>query len=363
MLIQKILIFLVEMKYIQYHTIINIKWHLFFRVKEKSLNVLSADIQKELESMKKQTMFLFLLCLTSCNHLTYAKEIISRPKTNNNTEIHFSDTEKSSLKTDITFSSDSDFILSPLGASLIDSYQNKPDLFQALYQKANRKEKRFSLSSVFSVASTSEITEKNTEGVSYFEGSLEELSNSLSRYYNRKMTLTQNGTYYLNETQVTDQFTAPQKVKKDLPFRNSGQYDYVEFLGDYELIQNENYTYLALTINKTEMRLVLPKENHPISEFAFDVFYQENPEKRRIHALVPKFEKKYSYLLETDERFLYQENEFHFDEFGIKASSFSVNGPTSVNPSYTLELTFDQPFLYSCFYDDVMLFCGAISSL
>ncbi len=312
--------------------------------------------------MKKQTALFFLLSLTSCNQPNYAKETISKPKANTNTT-SFSETEKAALKSSNTLPTDSDFLLSPLGKKLIDDYQSDKASFLSLYQKANRKENNFSLSSLFSVASTAEIKDKDTEGVSYFEGTKEELSNSLSRYYDREITLTQNGTYYLNEMEVTDRFLLPKELKKNLPFDHAGQFDYVEFVGDYEVVQNESYTYLALNINQTEMRLLLPKENGKLENLSLDAFYPESTETKRIHALVPKFEKSYSYEIRSEDRFLYQDNMFHFDEYGIQASSFTVDGPTSENPNYVLDLSFDHPFLYSCFYDDVMLFCGAVSSL
>ena len=314
--------------------------------------------------MKRKLLPLLSVFLISCNNVAYAEETISKP-TISNKRISFFEDEKKYLKeensNDLTVLDNC--VVSPVSLRLVDSYQNDKDTFSALYKKLNQNEDNFELSDNFAVASTEKIEDKGVSKVSYFEGTVDELNNSLSRFYDKDVKLSNNGTYYFSMLNLNDRFLIPHDTKKDMKFNGEGKHTYVEFIGDYSTVLNDSYTYVSLTINQTELRILFPTENHSLSDVSVSDFYQENTEMKRVHAYVPEFEKEYQYVNMDTSGFRYQGNKFSFDHYGVSASSFTVKGPTDVDPSYDLELTLDRPFLYASFYDDVMLFYGSISSL
>lgn len=314
--------------------------------------------------MKRKLLPLLIVLLVSCNQVAYAEETISKP-TVSNKRMSFSEEEKNYLKEkasdDLTVSDN--FVVSPASLRLVESYQNDTDTFSALYKKLNQKEDNFELSDKFSMASTEAISNKSVLNVSYFEGTIEKLNNSLSRFYDKDVKLTNNGTYYFSMLNLNDRFLIPQKTKKDMEFNGEGKHTYVELTGDYLTVISDVYTYVSFTINQTELRILFPTENHSLNDVSVSDFYQESTEKKRVHAYVPEFEKEYQYVSMDTSGFRYQGNEFSFDHYGVSASSFTVKGPTDVDPSYDLELTLDRPFLYASFYDGVMMFYGSVCSL
>ncbi len=321
-------------------------------------------LDKGNRTMKRKLLPLLTVLLVSCNQVAYAEETISKPAVSDK-RMSFSEDEKKYLKeessVDLTVSDNC--VVSPASLRLVDSYQNDKDTFSALYKKLNQKEDDFELSDKFSVASTEAIADKSVSNVSYFEGTIDKLNNSLSRFYDKDVKLANNGTYYFSMLNLNDRFLIPQKTKKDMEFNGEGKHTYVELTGDYSTVISDVYTYVSFTINQTELRILFPAENHSMNDVSVSDFYQQNTEKKRVHAYVPEFEKEYQYVKMDTSGFRYQGNKFMFDHYGVSASSFTVKGPTDVDPSYDLELTLDRPFLYASFYDDVMLFYGAVSSL
>lgn len=314
--------------------------------------------------MKRKFLPLVAVLLVSCNNLSYAEETISKPDVSDKL-VDFSETEKKAVKgeaTKVTTIEDNS-VVSPVSLELIDSFTTDVSTFSALYKKLNVKADNFELSDKFSVASTETIANKDVSHVSYFEGDTDKLSNSLSRYYDRDIKIANPGTYYFSLLDLKDRFLVPHDTKKDMPFNQEGKHEYVEFIGDYSTVQDEKYTLVSFLINKTELRLIMPTDSHSLSDVSLSDFYAESSETKRVHAYVPEFEKEYQYVKQDDTVFHYQGNKFSFDKFGVTASSFTVKGPTSVDPAYDLDITFDRPFLFASFYDDVMLFYGSVSSL
>ncbi len=317
--------------------------------------------------MKRKLLPFLTFFLISCNNVAYATETISKP-TVSKKRILFSDDEKKYLKVnDETLDNltvQENCVVSPVGLRLVDCFHDNTNIFSALYKKMNQNEDYFELSDKFSVASTEKIEDKSVSyDVSYFEGTVEELNNSLSRYYDKEVKLANNGTYYLSMLNLNDRFLIPHKTKSDMPFNGEGKHTYVEFTGDYSVVLDDSYTYVSLTINQTELRILLPTDGHSLDDMSLSDFYPESTETKRVHAYVPEFEKEYQYANMDTDGFRYQGNKFCFDHYGVSASSFTVKGPTDVDPSYDLELTLDRPFLYASFYDDVMMFYGSVSSL
>ena len=85
-----------------------------------------------------------------------------------------------------------------------------------------------------------------------------------------------------------------------------------------------------------------------MSLLAFDV----DGVSARVDAHYPEFaiETKLG-LDEDDARFLKQEARRSADRYGIRASSFTVSGPTSDSPTYEIECWLDRLFLFSIIVD------------
>lgn len=315
--------------------------------------------------MKKQNLlFLSLALLTSCGSKAYAVETINKPSVFANKTV-FSDSVSSKLSNLIETSVISDknnFVLSPINSSLIDSYKNDKEAFSSLYALVNQKENKFSLTDNFSVASSSTINDKNVDNVSYFEGTVDELNNSLSRFYDRKISLANSGTYYLSLLELQDYFLVPEKTEDKLPFNSNGTYTYVSMVknGKYEI--KDNYTIFEVSINATKMRILLPNTDVDISSISLSEILKEPESSGRISVKIPEFNVSSEYTDASDGYTYHQEN-FTFNHYGVKGSSFTVNGPTSTSPDYDLTIDVNHSFYFMSMLEDAPLFAGKITTL
>lgn len=234
---------------------------------------------------------------------------------------------------------------------------------------------KFSFSCFPAVASTNDFDEQvindlNSNYVSAFSGSINELSKSLSSFYGRKISLANNGRYLLSEVSVDSQFYLPLTVKGKDKFYGSktSTVNYVSGKSSSSYQELDDCYLFDININKVELRVLLPKENKSTKDFDFSYLNQELQETARINYTIPEFSIENNLdltnLLGKDNGTLtFQNNSLKFNRYGIKASSFTVNGPTASDPTIDIEVKIDRPFMFSLNYLSTPLFYGEVNHL
>lgn len=324
-----------------------------------------------------------LLC--SCSKGDYSLETISTPP-----KLEAAPSLKDSMiqECQAYFSSEKEIyvkdkgLYSPLSEELMDWIKADGEASLASYKSLstllNFSEKNCSLEVKGAYASTDDISstvkedyEKNY--VSSFQGTLAELGNSLSRFYNRDIKLVNKGNYYMDSLDLQDKFPLPSETKKDFAFTNadassSSLTAIVRESGTTTNYYEGDQSVLSdMEVGKTAFRILLPNKGVGIDSVSplglFSHEFTEN-EKKTVRFTLPEFSLSSSFELPTkDLSFTRQDNVFELNEYGVKGTSFTINGPTATDPSYEKDLTADRPFYFASLYQGLPLFVGKVSKL
>ena len=239
----------------------------------------------------------------------------------------------------------------------------------------NGKTLPFSFSCLPAVASTDSLDDQvvktlNSNYVSTFEGSIKQLNNSLSSFYGRKINLTNNGRFLMSEVNVDSRFPAPLKSAGTDKFYGDKEYTakYVDGENNNYYLETSDYYLFDVDINAVTMRILLPKENKSIGDFEFALLNQTISQKVGIEYTLPEFSLKNSLDLTRatssgDSDITYQNNIFEFNRYGVKASSFTIKGPTSSKDIEGVKIKVNRSFLFSLNYQEMPIFYGEVDSL
>lgn len=318
-----------------------------------------------------------LLLLASCGCGDLASEYIAKP-VQSKAITPFSETESNDLilscddLSNEWSSTASNSVISPLSfisASLLKSGTSESlDEFKSLAEKTNVETEKFSLSSLGSIASTDALEESvvqdyNDHLASVFVGELDELENSLNKFYDDDVALDNNGTYYFNSLSVEDMFYIPIEDITDLPFNKQGKFDYTINAYQGKFLEGDNYYLIEIPIYETSLRLLISKEGVDLSSVDSSVIFQSPENEGRIKATIPEFSVEDHYYKSFGERYLAQDSKFGFSRYGIEGSSFTANGPTATSPDFDFDIIFDRPFYFASIYEEIPLFLGTVQSL
>jgi len=318
-----------------------------------------------------------VLLLASCGAGDLADEYVAIP-VQSKTIVPFSETETDDLILscdDLSSewsSTTSNSVISPfsfIAVSLLKSGTSESlDKFKALTEKTNVEIEKFSLSSLGSIASTDSFEESvvqdyNDHLASVFVGELDELENSLNKFYDRDVSLLNNGTYYFNSMSVEDMFYVPIEDISKLPFNKQGEFDYTTNTYQGKFVEGDNYYLIEIPIQETSLRLLISKEGVDLSSVDSSIIFQTPENAGRIKATIPEFSVEDHYFENFGERYLAQDSKFGFSRYGIEGSSFTANGPTATSPDFDFDILFNRPFYFASIYEEVPLFLGTIQSL
>lgn len=231
---------------------------------------------------------------------------------------------------------------------------------------------RFKIELKSAIASTNEfdsdlIHELAEYHVSTFLGNVDELQNSLSRFYSVPVPISNPGTYYLNNFVYEDFFAIPQNTMHDFEFHGLAKTQTVtavsmEQMASYSI--KEDCTIAEFSIKQTNLRIVLPNEGSSLSSIDPSLLYSPLEERGRISFRIPEFSVSSTKAFPSESgQFMQQSNTFRFDRYGMKASSFTVRGPTATDPSFDLEFYVDRPFLFCSSLANIPMMVGRIDSI
>ncbi len=340
------------------------------------------------KNAKNLCIILAVFSLCSCSSFNKAKENLSTTSKKQSKDITYSVEDLNDYyaflegnSVDKIRKEGSNFLYSPLShffVNQLENYFNKTSgltSIQHLASKTNVESgKNFIFSCLPAVASTSPlydelVQELNNNYVSTFMGTAKELENSLKSFYKRDISISNNGRYFLSEINVDDRPFVPFKDEGKGPFHGEKEYTAKYFSGEgaNSYKETDEYQMFDASIYQTVLRILLPKMNHHTKDFDFSLLNQTIDEQKGIEFIIPSFSIKQSVDLsqisDSHEGFMQQSNIFELNRYGVKASSFTIKGPTSTAPIETIKIKIDRPFLFSLSYKSIPLFYGEVNCL
>lgn len=340
------------------------------------------------EIVKRICVMLTVFSLSSCSSFGRARENLSVASKKQSKDISYSAEDLRSynefletIDADKMRSDGSNFLYSPLShffVHQIGCYFDGVSGLESVKQLASKTnvecDKNFAFSCLPSVASTFDlddevIKELNDNYVSTFVGTVSELKNSLKSFYKRDIPISNSGKYFLSEINIEDYPYTPFQDKGKGPFYGEKEYTAIYFSGkginSYK--ETDEYQMFDVSIYKTVLRILLPKENYHTKDVKLCLLNQTIDEQRGIEFTIPAFSIEQSIdlsqLSNGHEGFVQQTNTFELNRYGVKASSFTMKGPTSTAPIDTVMIRVDRPFLFSLSYMSVPLFYGLVNYL
>ena len=329
------------------------------------------------KTLKKAGVLLCMICI-SCSSEAYAYELLSKAKYQSEdpsiaASIVNAITNKAS-ETIAYISFTDNAVYSPLGdyASSLLKTEDNLAIYKSLSELVNVRFGDFSLSSQAAFATTEAKDEHLLPGqyeannVSYFSGKVDELSNSLSRFYNREIRLMDSGDYSLDDVELSDRFSEPIAQTEDIVFKGKEEkaISALAIIQDAYFYSSSEYSSVMFNVGKTALTIFMNSDSSVNPSLALNSKISEIGERKRVKISIPEFKLSSKLLLaSTIEYFVQQDNSFSFDKYGVEGSSFTIMGPTSTSPDYDVAFTVDKPFMFASSYQSLPLFIGSVFSL